>query len=76
MNGQSPRPSPLDWVDLMEKSAENVQVNIQTLDSIPTEKVINNTFVPQLLKFGHNFLFNGFLYFYGSTHSRFSLKAS
>uniref|UniRef100_A0A3B4EUR5 Uncharacterized protein n=1 Tax=Pundamilia nyererei TaxID=303518 RepID=A0A3B4EUR5_9CICH len=38
--------------DLMEKSAENVQVNVQTLDSIPTEKVINNTFVPQLLH-GH-----------------------
>uniref|UniRef100_A0A3P8PZX8 Uncharacterized protein n=1 Tax=Astatotilapia calliptera TaxID=8154 RepID=A0A3P8PZX8_ASTCA len=25
-------------LDLMEKSAENVQVNVQTLDSIPTEK--------------------------------------
>ncbi|XP_005952275.1 uncharacterized protein LOC102301446 [Haplochromis burtoni] len=37
-------------LDLMEKSAENVQVNVQTLDSIPTEKVINNTFVPQLLQ--------------------------
>ncbi|XP_019201678.1 uncharacterized protein LOC100706980 isoform X4 [Oreochromis niloticus] len=40
----------LKGLDLMEKSAENVQVNVQTLDSIPTEKVINNTFVPQLLQ--------------------------